>query len=198
MLYPLFGSSDVPQAFCRLAAVYGAVYILNSDMQLGPIQSTPESVNLTTVMGVMETQKVILSSRFIGLNTTARGTVRQQIHRMVVVTTAEAYVSDGPVVLSVPPSDSVSLPVYILQVTNNTSCVPDGYTIYYLWTRMREESRAALEAAASLLPGEVILKGAYQQDIVENETESEGDPRIVHVKDVEDGVDLDANFVYFT
>jgi hypothetical protein len=113
---------------------------------------------------------------------------------MTLVTTAAAYESDGPVVLSVPPSEKAPIPVYILQVTNNTSCVPDGYAVYYLWTRLREDSRAVLEAAASLIPGEVTIKAVYQQDIVGNAGEG-CETRVWHVNDVEDGVDLDAHFV---
>lgn len=197
MLYPLFGSADVPQAFCRLAAVYGSVYILSTDLHLESLHSTSESLHLPTSMGELECQRVILSSRFISLDPESRPVVSQQLLRMVLVTSAAAYESDGPVMLSVPPSDSVPVPVYILQVTNNTSCVPDGYTIYYLWARLREESRAALEAAASLLPGEVTIKAVYQQDVVGNGAESR-ESRVWHVKDVEDGVDLDAHFVHST
>lgn len=194
MLYPLFGSADVPQAFCRLAAVYGSVYILNTDIHLGPLSPTPESIHFTTSLGELECKRVILSSRFLSLDPLSRPIVSQQLLRMTLVTTAAAYESDGPVVLSVPPSEKAPIPVYILQVTNNTSCVPDGYAIYYLWTRLREDSRAGLEAAASLIPGEVIIKAIYQQDIVGNAGEA-CETRIWHVKDVEDGVDLDAHFV---
>jgi len=197
MLYPLFGSSDISQAFCRLAAVFGATYVVTPSVTLGQIATLPTGeVTISTSLGLLECDRIIASPKYHYLNPTATTTVLSQYLRSVTISTQILYPSDVPVLLSIPPSTLSPLPVFILQITNATSCVPADFALYYCWTRVSDYSqgRTALDQVQLLIPGEIILRAIYTQN-VQNVTTTGG---ITVINDLFRGIDIDFNIVSTT
>ena len=194
MLYPLFGSSDISQAFCRLAAVFGATYVVTPAVTFGPITTLPTGeMTLSTSLGLLECDRIITSPKYSHLDPSASTTVLSQYLRSVTISTQVLYESEVPVLLSIPPSTLSPVPVFVLQITNATSCVPAGFALYYSWTRVGDYSqgRVALDQVNLLIPGEVILRAIYTQN-VQNVSATSG---ITVVNDLFKGIDSDVNIV---
>lgn len=197
LLYPLFGSSDIAQAFCRLAAVFGATYVVTPSVTLGQVTTLPTGeTTIETSIGLLECDRLIASSRFQHLNPTASTTIHCQYLRSVTITTQPVYPSEVPVLLSIPPSTLTQVPVFVLQVTNATSCVPEGFTVYYSWTRIEDygQARVAFDQVNLLFPGEVILRAVYTQS-VQTVSVTSG---VTLVNDHFHHIDLDAHIVGIT
>ena len=194
MLYPLFGSSDISQAFCRMAAVYGTTFVVSPELRLGTAaQKEGGGFNIQTSLGNIECSRLICSPKYHHIDPSSSVSVQKQYLRLVAITTEVLHASEVPVILSIPPGTLSPVPVFVLQVTSATSCVPHGFVLYYAWTRVAEygQSRAAIDQVSALFPGQTILKAVFTQNVLG--VSSTGG--VVHVSDVFESLDLDSHIV---
>ncbi len=114
VLYPLYGTSDISQGFCRTAAVYESIYVLNSDIAEPGLEAS-EGV----VLGdqTLSTQYAFVSAKHYEAFPSETH-VTGEIVRCVIVSHKLLWTGyDGPVMLSLPPgSIGNELPTYIYQV----------------------------------------------------------------------------------
>jgi len=65
-LVPIYGTGEIPQAFCRLCAVYGGVYMLRHGAELVMDESAQRCAGLRTTEGQMLTcQQLVCSSKYV-------------------------------------------------------------------------------------------------------------------------------------
>eukprot|EP00698_Gefionella_okellyi_P018045 TRINITY_DN5378_c0_g1_i1.p1 TRINITY_DN5378_c0_g1~~TRINITY_DN5378_c0_g1_i1.p1 ORF type:complete len:372 (-),score=64.04 TRINITY_DN5378_c0_g1_i1:455-1570(-) len=122
-LATIFGTAEFPQAFCRLCAVYGGVYMLRSPA--APYVEGATCTGVLTATGErLSSLRVVCSSEY------ARQYVRP----------AQKFVARAVCVLTTPLRDVdisyVTIPpnavgneelVTVIQLDHSTSCVPDGH-----------------------------------------------------------------------
>jgi RAB protein geranylgeranyltransferase component A len=161
VLYPLYGTSDISQGFCRTAAVYETIYVLNSDI--------PEP--MCDGEGVALGENVLNSSvAYVAAKHHPRfpapAEVVGEVLRCVVVSRKvlwEGY--EGPVMLSVPPGGlGNTFPTYIYQVASQGIYAPAGMTVYYIRSTEPEVIQAVI--ATMFSEDDYVAKATYTQRLI--------------------------------
>eukprot|EP00917_Polyrhabdina_sp_WS-2016_P007322 GHVP01016366.1.p2 GENE.GHVP01016366.1~~GHVP01016366.1.p2 ORF type:complete len:508 (-),score=83.44 GHVP01016366.1:135-1658(-) len=157
-LYPIGGTSEIHQAFCRKAAVFGATFMLGrrlsgfsqdafgsvfavSSVKEHSTGSLPDqSVNVEfqhAVFSLREAMHTDWIKDLFDLDSPSTKT-SLNILRHVMVTTKPLVKGDNEVDVSlfiVEDENKVcNNPVFGLQLGNRTSCVPQGYWITHFWS----------------------------------------------------------------
>ncbi|XXQ33684.1 Rab GDP dissociation inhibitor [Plasmodiophora brassicae] len=137
LLYPVYGTGDLPQAFCRLAAVYGATYLLRCAPDL-----TDDEMVLGGTDQRIDFQNVITREVYDASST-------DSVSRCICVSRVPIVDGVGICMLTVPPDDPGQHVVRVLQVDEASGCAPPGSYIIYLSTRQcdraQERIRGVLE-----------------------------------------------------
>ena len=166
-LIPVYGAGDLPQAFCRAAAVSGATFVLRQGVR--DVDVRAESVSTVVSTGGQEIR--------------VKRVVAPAPERDDGPTLVQAVcVLDGPVVreygevfIMFPPftaRDSQSAVVRALQVSSNTASCPDGTYLLYLSNVVDGDTNdpyADLNAALDILvdrgdAGEAATASAFEAD----------------------------------
>ena len=139
IMYPMYGSSDVSQAFCRLAAVYEGLYVITEELKMLGIENRGEIKVVSTTFGELKGRELILGAAYSSLDPNSHFDNFVEIQRGAalcrILEGEKEY--EGPVLYSVPPNSfdnpsqftSFSLTRALrlsLQATNYTSSIlPD-------------------------------------------------------------------------
>ncbi|KAF4529248.1 hypothetical protein B566_EDAN017706 [Ephemera danica] len=136
-LWPMYGSGEIPQAFCRLCAVFGGLYhlkrgaeglVVGGDDVLHSIVSNGEQLRTNfLVMGLDYAPEKMLPSSTTGIS------------RAVFITDGSILSAEKEhlTLLEFPPSDSSSEPVTVIEVGSATHACPPGLYVLYMTTRQR-------------------------------------------------------------
>lgn len=168
-LYPLYGAGELPQAFCRIAAVKGALYVLRRGVRAllldkasrrlrGVVTSTGQSIRTSKLVagpGLLdslpssETRTESTETRPSELsNGTATPSEERYIARCVCITDAPLLPSQSNVLVTFPPgslSEAVpSHPVRVLQAGESAAVAPPGRFLIQFST-VGSEGRSARE-----------------------------------------------------
>ncbi|KAG1474814.1 hypothetical protein G6F56_000122 [Rhizopus delemar] len=152
------GAGEVAQAFCRVCAVYGGIYVLNTPIDRIMVDSeTNECTGIVTKEGSEYKCKVLVSGvDYLPLSCLPNeGDFGSWVSRAVVVTDhplKDAETCDA-LAYSVFPSDSDAgnseCPIYIIHQSQESMACPKNQYVTYLWTASRSEG--ALENALNIL-----------------------------------------------
>jgi RAB protein geranylgeranyltransferase component A len=153
-LWPLYGSGELPQCFCRLCAVFGGIYclrrqataaILDADNKLtAVIESTGQ--RLSTKWLVMEASYA--SSEILTKNTLPR------ISRAVLITDHSIKVDKQKHIslLSVPLPGCSDICVTIYELSSDSLACPDGlYVVHMTCTSVAADAKTDLQPVVELL-----------------------------------------------
>lgn len=165
LLYPMYGSSDIPQGFCRMCAVYEGTYVITEDLKIDSITRVGELMKLTTSFGELHGKKVYVNPIYSQLDPSLSVTERKVTQRAVVLCRGTIKSSDGPVLFSIPPFEFGNEKViYALQLTESSSTVPEGYCMLHVWgDHIPIDS---LHALLSTVPIEVLFLSTYSHHVV--------------------------------
>lgn len=157
VLYPLYGTSDLCQGFCRTAAVYETIYVLREEFEI-KIQETGVSIGEGDLHGT----NVYLAPKFHEL---LNGEVTGEIIRGVIASTKVLWPHyDGPTMLALPPGSlGNDTPTYIYQVPSQTVYAPKEITLYYISAPQMSVLDQAMEI---LFDGDYVFRASYTQRIV--------------------------------
>jgi Rab proteins geranylgeranyltransferase component A len=149
-LYPNYGTGEMCEAFCRLSAVHGGVFVLRKEVRgvvVLPVVNAVSSIGdenisaVKTVYGVMTSDGDCLRARYIFVSSTLRRrylpTQVRKIWRCTCVLENSAFASDTPRTLSVFPKGScgnVTATVRVLQLNSSVEMCPEGMYILYAET----------------------------------------------------------------
>jgi len=166
-LTPLYGCGELPQAFCRCAAVSGAVQILRCPAN-DLIFSNEECQNaLDTCTGV-EIEVEGGSKQVIKAGKVAAGAMMLQqytnrldleiepvvTHRCVAILDAPVEVDKAQALLIFPEAGPCGSTVWALQLSHSTAVCPEGQSVLHLWCcgDAQEESSSEETAEKYLIP----------------------------------------------
>ncbi|CAB3362953.1 Hypothetical predicted protein [Cloeon dipterum] len=155
-LWPMYGSGEIPQAFCRLCAVFGGLYhlkrgaealIVGSDNTLKAIHSDRENLKSNyLVMGLDYAPDSFLPEESPGIS---RGV-------FLIDSSILAADKEHLTLLEFPPDES-SGPVTIVEVGSLTNACPQGLYMVHMTTKQKGSAEEDLMSVAKKLmnfPGE--------------------------------------------
>jgi RAB protein geranylgeranyltransferase component A len=160
-LYPLYGCSEMPQAFCRLAAVYGAVYVLRrTAKQLLLDPQTREFRGVVCSEGqTLNAQHIVTSSEYLPQLVDSSSVLRKS-SRCIAVTNKRLGSGDaGLSFVVIPPNSPVGNKnaIHVLQFDYSLFATPKKKYLLHFITETSKTAEEDLCAAVSLLlsiPGE--------------------------------------------
>eukprot|EP00002_Diphylleia_rotans_P015170 TRINITY_DN2938_c0_g1_i3.p1 TRINITY_DN2938_c0_g1~~TRINITY_DN2938_c0_g1_i3.p1 ORF type:complete len:632 (-),score=144.15 TRINITY_DN2938_c0_g1_i3:233-2128(-) len=136
-LVPLYGSGELPQAFCRLSAIYGGIYILRhwpQQLHFETQQDELRFMGLTSNEGIRFTAK-----HFIGASPYVAAFLNKDKKRVysrcICITDKPLTPSQEMILASIPPGQfSNQQPIRILQSGSLSSNAPKGKYVVSLTT----------------------------------------------------------------
>eukprot|EP00474_Spongospora_subterranea_P000304 CRZ00762.1 hypothetical protein [Spongospora subterranea] len=144
LLYPVYGTGDIPQAFCRLSAVNGGIYLLRSDVTA----KCPKTVILSESQQAIECDIFVDGS--IELPDSSGIKSSGVLSRCICITTAPSKNTSSVSLIMMPPMLRKHS-VRVLQLDETTGCAPKGCYILYLSSIQEENPESDLRAALDLL-----------------------------------------------
>lgn len=188
-IFPLYGCGEFPQSFCRLSAVFGGVYCLNTnvksvrqDPQL-KAQRTQEEPQQTSkrkqnfVIKLMNSEQEVHSEMLVLDHATAidldlsKNESSLRLSRGILITkesVAEPNKDNMLSFLRIPASSSRANIVFMLELTSSVLVSPPGYNVVHFWTKASSaKPEADLEPTVNLLYKDrkdcIAWKYYYQQ-----------------------------------
>lgn len=155
-LFPLYGCGEFPQSFCRLSAVFGGTYCLNTLVESVKINTkedgdksspTTSSENFSVKFSnsdeeVKSGMLVMDYTTAIGLNLTSVPSLDDKLSRGIVITRQSILDNDENLIscMRIPPSEKNMNLVYLLEFNSSVMVCPPGINIIYLWTKSDSDS----------------------------------------------------------
>lgn len=166
LMYPMYGSSDISQAFCRLAAVYEGLYVITEELKLLTVEYDSDVKVIHSTFGELRGRELILGAAYSSLDSNSHFESEREVQRGValcrILEGEKEY--DSPVLFSIPPNSfDNSLPIYILQLNENTSTVPAGYKLFQFYTESPNSD--CFEGFLRSVPCELLAFASYSQMI---------------------------------
>lgn len=151
-IWPLYGAGELPQAFCRMCAVFGGLYCLRR----GPSAITVNEANRECT-GVISDNQVLkckwLITEFSYIPKMFKKECTQFVSRGVFITCSSLKASDEDhiTVLSVPPSSEGGEPVRVIELGSSAMACPRGLHVVHLVSKGLSSAKDDLEPTADKL-----------------------------------------------
>ncbi|XP_013185681.2 rab proteins geranylgeranyltransferase component A 1 [Amyelois transitella] len=153
-LWPMYGSGELPQCFCRLCAVFGGVYCLNRPIDKVETKTVDEG----KTMVVIETKNKTVNCEHlvIGINECPKEFMSSEpaessdISRAVFITNGTIMSSEKEplTLLRFPPLNEGDNAVTVLEVGPATGSCPKGLFVVYFITKKVKDAESDLKAYA--------------------------------------------------
>lgn len=132
-IWPLFGVGELPQAFCRMSAVFGGLYCLRTDIK--SIVTNVDSNECTHVIvdeQKIECQNVVMESSYVP-QTFLKSNV-STISKCILITNKSLVCSDEENIsfLTIPPLPGRDELVQVIELGPASSACPAGLYVLYL------------------------------------------------------------------
>ena len=164
-IWPLYGAGEMPQAFCRMCAVFGGLYCLRRDASGITINNANnECTGVISNNQLLKCKQLILGHSYVPK--CFRKDCEQSVSRAVFITCSslkpaeEEFIS----VLSVPPSVPGGEPLRVIELGPATMACPKGLYVVHLVCQGSSSAKEDLEATAEKLfyfpsEGEIYIIG---------------------------------------
>lgn len=149
-IFPLYGCGEFPQSFCRLSAVFGGIYCLNTQIDDLKVKPSPEnqSQNFQVKLSNSENQ---VSSEMLILDLSSAIKLQmvrdlpkhdEKISRAILFTRKSIVCNDDNLIsfLRIPPSEHNLGIVHLLEFNSSVSVCPPDINMVYLWTNSTSSS----------------------------------------------------------
>ena len=151
-IWPLYGAGEMPQAFCRMCAVFGGLYCLRRDASgIAINNANNECTGVISNNQLLKCKHLILGHSYVPKR--FRKDCEQSVSRAVFITCSslkpaeEEFIS----VLSVPPSVPGGEPVRVIELGPATMACPKGLYVVHLVCQGSSSAKEDLEATAEKL-----------------------------------------------
>lgn len=166
-LFPMYGCGEFPQSFCRLSAVFGGVYCLNTQVKDITLRASKFSANdaetqkirlldqfeveLSNNNGHKVTSKMLIVDNSSAIDLKARLFEQTNFHahddklaRAILITKISLFQpNDGNLIsfMRIPSNKKKNQPevVYLLELNSTVMVCPQGFSLVYLWTKATAE-----------------------------------------------------------
>jgi RAB protein geranylgeranyltransferase component A len=145
-LYPVYGTGEICQAFCRTAAVNGAIQCLGCaavGIAMAPGGTGEVTVSLSTGQTIRASSVAVSSHSMPPDRAAAADAQRQddtneepggrQVVRCYAIVRGKLFPSHQQCLAVLPPDSSRSNAIWIMQLTSSTNHCPDGWSCLHLW-----------------------------------------------------------------
>ncbi|XP_046665799.1 rab proteins geranylgeranyltransferase component A 1 isoform X2 [Homalodisca vitripennis] len=185
-LWPMYGSGELPQCFCRLCAVFGGVYHLKraaNSVIISQQGGEPHCAGIVSgsqrlstehlVMAVSDAPKTFLQSAPTG-----------GLSRGIFLTDRSMLAGNKEMLtlLQFPPQDANGELVTVIEVGPSTNACPQGLYVVHMTCRQVKSAREDLAVAVSTLLHTEPCEGTYRSDTLSQAT-------LTHK--LEDGTDVE-------
>lgn len=151
-IWPLYGAGELPQAFCRMCAVFGGLYCLRRSAS--EITISKENGKCTGVISenqLLKCKWLIMEHSYVP--NIYKKECCQFVSRGVFITSSSLKISKEECVsvLSVPPSLEGEEPVRVIQLGSASMASPNGLYVVHLVSKGVTSAKDDLEATANKL-----------------------------------------------
>lgn len=151
-IWPLYGAGELPQAFCRMCAVFGGLYCLRRGTSA--ITISEENRKCTGIISnnqLLKCKWLITGHSYIP--ECFRKECSQFVSRAVFITCSSVKPSDEEfiTVLSMPPSSMEGEPVRVLELGHTSMACPKGLYVVHLISKTVLSAKEDLEPTAKKL-----------------------------------------------
>ena len=151
-IWPLYGAGEMPQAFCRMCAVFGGLYCLRRDASGIAINTANnECTGVISNNQLLKCKQLILGHSYVPKR--FRKDCEQFVSRAVFITCSSLKPSEEEFisVLSVPPSVPGGELVRVIELGPTTMACPKGLYVVHLVCQGSSSAKEDLEATAEKL-----------------------------------------------
>lgn len=151
-IWPLYGAGELPQAFCRMCAVFGGLYCLRRGASAITIsEANGECTGIISDNQLLKCKWLI--SGYSYMPESFKKECTQFISRAVFITCGSLKASDEEfiTVLSVPPASEGGEPVRVIELGPATMACPKGLYIVHLVSKSLSSSEEDLEPTVNKL-----------------------------------------------
>ncbi|XP_073967172.1 rab escort protein [Choristoneura fumiferana] len=153
-LWPMYGSGELPQCFCRLCAVFGGVYCLNRPIDKVETKTVAEGKTQVSVLSKSKTLNC--DHLVIGVNDCPKDLISQEpvdscdISKAVFITSSSMLASEKEplTLLRFPPLGDDGHAVTVIEVGPATGSCPKGLFVVYFITKKVNEAESDLRPYA--------------------------------------------------
>ncbi|CAF0907292.1 unnamed protein product [Brachionus calyciflorus] len=149
-LYSMYGAGELPQCFCRMSAVFGAIYYLDMTIDKFHINSENRIESITTKNDKEEfkfnCKNLIIDSSYAPIDYFK--SIDNLISHCILITDKTIYKNDDGLdhisLLFLPKMKDTD--IYMIETSYASNCSPQGYFVVYLFCRnTRKTSRENFE-----------------------------------------------------
>jgi Rab proteins geranylgeranyltransferase component A len=131
-LLPIYGSGEMPQAFCRTAAVHGAVQCLRCGVAEAERVDTGEfDVKLTN--GQKIHAKAVIASPDLAPCLASKVQNTHTMYCCYALVHGKVFPEERHCLASFPRASSLGRTIWALQRDNSSGCCPEGYSCLQVW-----------------------------------------------------------------
>lgn len=157
-LFPMYGCGEFPQSFCRLSAVFGGVYCLNTPIDNVKITTKSSSANTKSQTQPDESSSnEKFSVKFSNSDHEVKSDILVMDHnssinahlanhfprsgdklsRAIIITRASLIPNPENLIsfLRIPPSDTNANVVHLFELNSSAMVCPPGINLVYMWTK---------------------------------------------------------------
>ena len=161
-LINMYGIGELPQAFSRLAAVFGAIYILRRYVSSLLIEDNKYKGLIDSENTTLTSTNLVLSSDHIP-NLFLNKSNSRTISRCICICSNSIIENESEILLIIPPNTfKNSSAIRILQLDSGMSVCPKGkYVLHFIMESERETAKLDLEEAVTAILGQNINYYCY-------------------------------------
>jgi len=184
-LFPLYGCGEFPQSFCRLSAVFGGVYCLNTQIESVKMSTLSQEnldgqplkergnfiVKFSNCDHLVDSDSLVVDYHYaMSLNLMNVPKLDSKVSRAILITRKSVLPNEENLIsfLRIPPGDLNCNLVYFLEFNASMMVCPPDINIVYLWTKSSSENpehdlKPCVELVLGADVSEIIWKFYYQQ-----------------------------------
>lgn len=155
-LWPMYGSGELPQCFCRLCAVFGGVYCLNRSVD--EIKENEKGEGKSKVSLKTNTKEISCEHLVVGVDKTPKQYLPSVfningISRAIFITnhSIQSSTKEQLTLLRFPPLDDHVNPVTVVEVGPSTGSCPKGLYVVHFVSKQDKTAKEDLESYAKRL-----------------------------------------------
>lgn len=140
-LFPLYGCGEYPQSFCRLSAVFGGTYCLNT--KVTKVERGKDSFNLKLSDTNVTSEYLVLDQEYNSLMDCSPSSMLNQSYlaRAIVITRKSILATNEADTLSFMRIPTNKTPIYFIELTSSVKVCPSEYRIIYIWTMNGDDNK---------------------------------------------------------
>ncbi|KAI3912456.1 hypothetical protein MKW92_012192 [Papaver armeniacum] len=193
MIYPIFGQGELPQAFCRCAAVKGALYVLRLPviaLLLSKENGDDKGVRLASGQEILS-QHLVINPSVTASNmpeecseSDDRGEVIEKVARGICIIRGSIKSNFSNLLVIFPPrslcSEQVSS-IRLLQLGSCLSVCPSGMSVLYLSTLCDDaiQGKKLLHASMNFLVAAPLSENPQDTSSIESENVGDAKPTLL-------------------